>query len=384
MRVIDISKHQSTFAASTAKAAGVEGVILRHAYGTTPDTKATGWAPDVAANGLRLGGYGFATWHYKSLNGGSETTARRLMIAQVTKWTEMAKSAGTGWWFAIDQELEQGQVMGLGMTDNTNLINEAADLLRKAGFQPCLYCSVAWDMQYIRTSDLTVPYWMARYYDGDADFGEPGATLDKLPAGNYTNWMRELQKAGRLIGWQFASTGLGAKYGVGSANIDRNVFYADPEGYDSAQSRPVQPQSQAAFVALGPVSKGDANTIIKQITDLQIGYKQLPQADGLDIILTSVACSTGDQATLIHLAVQLSIPVQLLDARQAADLAAPPEEGKQPEQSTETGCSVVFLGLAVKGGFTTADEAKEYIEAVLGADAMERLGISVAQGDAHG
>ena len=384
MNIIDISKHQSTFTATSAKAAGVEGVILRHAYGTTPDTKATGWAPDVAANGLRLGGYGFATWHYRSLNGGSATTARRLMIAQVTKWTEMAKSAGTGWWFAIDQELEQGQVMGLRMIDNTNLINEAAELLRKAGLQPCLYCSVAWDMQYIKTDILTVPYWMARYYDGDADFGEPGATLDKLPAGNYTDWMLELKQAGRLVGWQFGSTGLGAKYGVGSANIDRNVFYADPEGYDSAQSRPVHPQSQADFVALGPVSKGDANTIIKQITDLQIGYKQLPQADGLDIILTSVACSTGDQATLIHLAVQLSIPVQLLDARQAADMAAPPEEGKQPEQSTETGCSVVFLGLAVKGGFATADEAKEYVEAVLGANAMERLSISVAQGDAHG
>lgn len=381
MNVIDISKHQSTFAAATAKAAGVEGVILRHAYGTTPDTKATGWAPDVAASGLRLGGYGFATWHYKSLNGGSETTARRLMIAQVTKWIEMAKSAGTGWWFAIDQELEQGQVMGLGMTANTNLINEAAELLRAAGLQPCLYCSVAWDMQYIKTDLLTVPYWMARYHDGSADFGSAGADLSALPAGRYTDWMRKLLDAKRLIGWQFASTGLGAKYGVGSANLDRNVFYADPDGYDKVIFGPVQPQSQAAFVALGPVSKGDANTIIKQITDLQIGYKQLPQANGLYIILTSVACSTGDQATLIHLAVQLSIPVQLLNSQQAADMVAPAEPEEKPANE---GCSVVFLGLAVKGGFATADEAKEYIEAVMGADAMERLGISVAQGDAHG
>lgn len=377
MNIIDISKHQSTFAAATAKAAGVEGVILRHAYGTTPDTKATGWAPDVAANGLRLGGYGFATWHYKNLNGGNATTARRLMIAQVTKWAELAKAAGTGWWFAIDQELEQGQTMGLGMTDNTNLINEAAELLRAAGLQPCLYCSVAWDMQYIKTDLLTVPYWMARYYDGDADFGEPGATLDKLPAGRYTDWMRQLLDAKRLIGWQFASTGLGAKYGVGSANLDRNVFYADPEGYDSAQSGPVQPQSQAAFVALGPVSKGDANTIIKQTTDLQIGYKQLPQADGLYIILTSVACSTGDQATLINLAVQLAIPVQLLTAEQAAEIISPVEPEDKPEEKPTEGYSVVFLGLAVKRGFATADEAKEYIEAVLGADAMERLGITV-------
>lgn len=378
MKIIDISKHQSTFSAGTAKAAGVDGVILRHAYGTTPDTKAAGWAPDVAANGLRLGGYGFATWHYKSLNGGNETTARRLMVAQVTKWTEQAKAAGTGWWFAIDQELEAGQTMGLGMTANTNLINEAAELLRKAGFQPCLYCSVAWDFQYIKTDILTVPYWMARYYDGAADFGSAGATLDKLPAGRYTDWMRQLLDAKRLIGWQFASTGLGAKYGVGSANLDRNVFYADPEGYDSAQSGPVQPQSQAAFVALGPVSKGDANTIIKQITDLQIGYKQLPQADGLYIILTSVACSTGDQATLIHLAVQLAIPVRLLNAEQAAEIISPVEDNTSEPEPTEEGYSVVFLGIAVKGGFASAEEAREYIEAILGADAMERLGITVA------
>lgn len=189
--------------------------------------------------------------------------------------------------------------------------------------------------------------------------------------------MRELWGAGRLIGWQFGSTGLGTKYGVGSANVDRNIFYADPEGYSDMVFGQVKPQSQAAFVSLGPVSNGDANTIIKQITDLQIGYKQLPQADGLDIILTSVACSTGDQVTLINLAVQLAIPVQLLDAQQAADLAAPTEEAKQPEQSAEDGYSVIFLGLAVKSGFASADEAKEYIEAVLGKDAMDRLGISI-------
>ena len=54
-----------------------------------------------------------------------------------------------------------------------------------------------------------------------------------------------------------------------------------------------------------------------------------------------------------------------------------PEE-KPEEKPAEEGYSVVFLGLAVKGGFASAEEAKEYIEAVLGADAMDRLGISVA------
>lgn len=379
MNIIDISKHQSTFSSGTAKAAGVEGVILRHAYGTTTDTKAAGWASDVAANGLRLGGYGFGTWHYKSLNGGSETIARRLVIAQVTKWTEQAKAAGTGWWFAIDQELEAGQTMGLGMTVNTNIINEAAELLRKAGFQPCLYCSVAWDFQYINTQILTIPYWMARYFDGSADFGDAGADLDKLPDGQYTRWMRQLRQAGRLIGWQFGSTGLGAKYGVGSANLDRNVFYADPDGYNKVIFGPVQPQSQAMHVAMGPVSSGDANTIILKLANLKIGYDKVTGDDKLVTIVTNVACSTGDQAALINLAVQLSVPVQLLTAEQAAEIISPVEPEEKPEEKpAEEGYSVVFLGLAVKGGFASAEEAKEYIEAVLGADAMDRLGISVA------
>ena len=377
MNAIDISKHQNTFSAGTAKAAGVHGVILRHAYGTTPDTKAAGWAPDVAANGLRLGGYGFATWHYRSLNGGSATTARRLMVAQVTKWTEQAKAAGTGWWFAIDQELEAGQTMGLGMTANTNLINEAAELLQAAGLQPCLYCSVAWDMQYIKTDILTVPYWMARYYDGAADFGSAGADLSALPAGSYTDWMRKLLGAKRLIGWQFASTGLGAKYGAGSASIDRNVFYSDPDGYGDVVFGQVKPQSQAMHVCLGPVSSGDANTIIMQLSDLLIDYHRTEQEDGLVLITTKVACSTGDQTALINLAVQLAVPVQLLTAEQAAEIISPVEPEDKPEEKPAEGYSVVFLGLAVKGGFATADEAKEYIEAVLGADAMERLGISV-------
>ena len=380
MNILDISKHQSTFAASAAKAAGVDGVILRHAYGESPDTTAAGWAGDISANGLRLGGYGFATWHYKGLNGGSEATARQLMTRQVERWIQLARGTGAGWWFAIDQELEAGQAMGLGMAANTRLINEAAGLLRAAGLRPCLYCSVAWDLQYVSTAELTVPYWMARYYDGKADFADAGADLDKLPDGQYTRWMRQLRQAGRLIGWQFASTGLGARYGAGSANLDRNIFYADPEGYDAAQAGPVQPQNQAMYLALGPLSGGDADTFAARLEELAIGWRSLPQADGLTVLLTKVACSTGDQAELIRMAVDLQVPVRLLNASQAAEMAGQedaPEE--QPEEKPEESYSLLFLGLAVKGGFSSPEEAREYLEAVLGAGAMELPGLAVTK-----
>ena len=227
--IIDISHHQQTFDAQKAKAAGVDGVILRHAYGDKPDEKALCWAADILAQGLTLGGYGFATWHYQSKNGGSLETARTLMQRQVQVWITAAKASGCNDWFAVDQELEKGETMGLSKGDNTQLLNEACDLLAQVGLHPCIYCSVAWDFSYIRTADLLYPYWMARYCDGNADFGDTGADLHRLPDGQYTRWMQKLLAEKRLVGWQFASSGYGHKYGAGSANIDRSIFYAEPK-----------------------------------------------------------------------------------------------------------------------------------------------------------
>lgn len=110
MNVIDISKHQQTFNAHAAKMAGVEGVMLRHAYGTKKDTLALSWAPGIKAQGVPLGGYGFATWHYKSKNGGSIETARALMHQQVQTWIDATQQSGCDFWFAVDQEIGRAHV----------------------------------------------------------------------------------------------------------------------------------------------------------------------------------------------------------------------------------------------------------------------------------
>ena len=171
---LDVSRHQEHFDPAKARAAGVDGVFLRHAYGGTPDETALGWADACRDAGLTVAGYGFATWHYKRENGGSAARARTVMQRQVAAWIKAAARSGCTGWFAIDQELERGQQMTLDKAQNTRLLNEAASLLQAAGLHPCVYCSVTWDRQYIRTADLTPPYWMARYYDGRADFGAPG------------------------------------------------------------------------------------------------------------------------------------------------------------------------------------------------------------------
>lgn len=367
-KVIDISKHQQSFNAATAKAAGVEGIMIRHAYASGMDSKALGWAPNIHAQGLPLGGYGFATWHYKSRNGGSEDTARALMHQQVNAWISAAKQSGCGYWFAVDQELESGAQMGLGAAANTRLLNEACDLLAKAGLHPCVYCSVAWEMNYIKSADLRYLYWLARYWDGKADFGGRGADIQRLPDGQYTRRMIALKDAGRLIGWQFASTGLGHKYGAGSENLDRNVFYMDPEG-DKPNMGDVQPVEDAQYIAVGPLSSGGLAAVKAKLDELKI-----PNYTEEGVIYTDIPLSTGDQVAMIQLATTLRVPIRMQDVP-----FAQPVEPVDPEKPAEQ-YSVVYLAAVIKGGFASQEEAVEYIEAVLGKDAMEHMDIHVAIG----
>ena len=373
-KVIDISKWQTTFAPETARAAGIEGVIIRHAYAAGADTLALSWAEGIKAAGLPLGGYGFATWHYRSRNGGSVATARALMRKQVAKWIELAKVSGCDFWFGVDQELEAGQTMGLGKANNTTLLNEACDLLAEAGLHPCVYCSVAWDFNYIRTADLRYPYWMARYVNGKADFGSVDACLDTLPDGKYTRWMRSLLDAGKLVGWQFASTGCGEKYGAGSASIDRNVFYHRPTNPIAPQPLPLQPEASAQYVLVGPMSEGDAEAVEQRIAQMDVGSEADQIAEGEEnagewFVWTEIPVSTGDQAALIALAVELEVPVELSDTE-------PDKEPAEPDKSADT-YSVVYLGFVVKGGFEDEAAAQEYIESVLGKYALQRLGMTV-------
>lgn len=363
-RVLDVSKHQSTFTPTTARAAGVDAVILRHAYGVNPDALALSWADAVKAARLPLGGYGFATWHYTSVCGGDLDKARAAMRAQVAAWIDAVRdSTSTGWWFAVDQELEAGQRMALGKGNNTALLNEACDILAAAGLHPCVYCSVAWDISYISTAALRHPQWMARYYDGTADFADAGADLDKLPDGQYTRWMRQLRDAGRLVGWQFASTGRGAQYGAGSANIDRSTFYAAPATVEAPRADIPVPVATAQYITIGPASAGDVRTVCSKLAALEI-----PCTVEGDLVRTDIPVSTGDQATLIALAVELCIGAQLADAPTDAPATKElPTEDRPAETPAET-YSVIWLGLVVRGGFATAADAIDYIQSILGAD----------------
>lgn len=268
MRVIDISKHQVGFKPAVAKAAGVEAVIIRLAYGASPDKTALKWADSIHREGLPLGGYGFATWHYRSMCGGSVSAARNHMRQQVCTWIEAAKQAGVDWYFAIDQELESGESMALSMDENTTIINEAADLIRSAGFKPLIYCSVSWDFANIRTSHLAgdLNYWFAYYPNSIRAQDFDACTMAAVPGGMYGDWLCNCYQNGRLAGWQYGSTGFGAKYGCNSVNLDRSIFYIP-------YNREVFGTTELHAIVTGEMSKGDLEAVKAVLEERGIGYE---------------------------------------------------------------------------------------------------------------
>lgn len=229
-KALDISRWQDTLDAAKAKAAGITTIICRAAYGTGKDARWDRFTPAIKSAGIRLGAYGFATWHYRSQNGGSLATARSLMIKQTDALIALAQAAGVDSWCAVDQELEYGQSLGLSKGDNTTLLIEACERIRAAGLHPCVYCSAGWADANIDTTALKYPLWIAWYYNDPTDPDFVGCTpVESLP-GKWGNYMRGLGE--QLCAWQFGRIGYGAQYGVGSADVDKNWLIYQPEKED--------------------------------------------------------------------------------------------------------------------------------------------------------
>lgn len=227
IKAIDISKHQGTFDARRAKAAGIQQVILRAGYGNFKDVRFDRFAAECKAAGMPTGAYQFLTWHYRNKNNGSPAQARQIMQSHTQSLLEILSGSGVTGWVALDQELESGQAMGLDAANNTQLLNEAADKLRAAGYHPCMYCSASWARDRVLLDKLNMPLWLAYYYadPNDPDFASCKA-IEQVNA-HWARWMAGL--GDKLCGWQYGRIGYGAKYGVGSTNVDRNWIYFLPE-----------------------------------------------------------------------------------------------------------------------------------------------------------
>lgn len=228
-KMLDISVHQVSFDGAKARAQGIQAVFCRCAYGTSTDKKWSAFYPQVKNNGMKLGAYGFLTAHYKSKNNSNLNTALSLTKSQVQHWINLCKAAGAEW-LAVDQELEGGQQMGLSIGDNTTILKTAVDMISAAGLKPLVYCSASWVKTNIKLDVITCPLWIAYYPTSTASTNFTMYTNGTFPNTTYGRMMNSWKDKGILFAWQYGSTGWGATYGMGSANLDRNWQYLDLNG----------------------------------------------------------------------------------------------------------------------------------------------------------
>ncbi len=292
-KALDISKHQGTFNAQITKAQGISTVICRCAYGTSKDVRWDTFAHAVKAAGMELAAYGFLTAHYKSKNGGSFAQAQVLMRQQVSTWIGLCTQQGCKI-LAVDEELESPNTMGLTMADNTSLLIEACQMVEAAGLKPLIYCSASWAQGRIDTSRCKYPLWIAYYYadPNDPDFDGCKA-LEQVNTG-YSRYMLGL--GDQLYGWQFGRIGYGAKYGVGSANVDKDWIYFQPD-----EEKEEKPMYTSDTLKIGPVSTGDRAAIRTLAESLAVAAVD----DGDYIIVGPMA--TDARATVSNKALSLGL-----------------------------------------------------------------------------
>ena len=328
-KALDISKHQNTFSPAAAQAAGISTVILRAAYGNFLDARFQRFSADCQAAGLRAGAYIFLTHHYRNKNNGSVDAARTIMHKHLDVLLEILEGRGITSWVALDQELEKGQSMTLTPAENTALLNEAAARLREAGYAPCVYCSASWAQSRIDMDALTCPVWLAYYYADPEDPDFDGCASIEEVHTKYGEYMASL--GDKLCGWQFGRIGYGGKYGVGSANVDRDWIYFQPD-----EEKEELPVFTSDTLKIGPVSSGDRAAIRILAESLSI-----PAQDEEDYLIVG-PMSAGDRATVAGKALYLGLGCE--------DYTAPeePEEPQEPEnpEASAVDLSEVLAALA--------------------------------------
>lgn len=277
-KMIDISTWQSIFNPVAAKQNGISTVICRCGYGdSTKDNRWDVFSKAVINSGLKLGTYGFSTWHYDSVSGGNISTARLKMKEQIDHWISIIGDTEIKSWFALDMELELGQSCSFNKSDLTTLVNEACAYIESKGFKACVYASASWfDSSNpvnirLNTDELKYPIWIAWYYwRNHPDYNDKStsgfANNGQLPPSDF--WCQKYSD--KICAWQFGSQGFGNKYGVGSDGLDKNWLYFQPKINDNT---PEISEPEPTFdIGIDDLPLLQKNAVVKQLDLLGIKY----------------------------------------------------------------------------------------------------------------
>ena len=212
--VVDISKHNGDIDFNQMKASGVDGCMMRAAYGMAEDIRFEENSSKAEAAGVPYGVYHFVNWHYDSKTNGDFNTAVQKAQEQANFLISLLQGKRVRGYVACDLELEANCTTSLSKEQMTSIANYYMDIIHSAGYKPMLYCSISWLKNRMNSDDVKYPLWIAYYHDtGSFEF----------PDTNYGDSMRGMSD--RIYLWQYSSGGYGPDYGAQAERIEMNRLY---------------------------------------------------------------------------------------------------------------------------------------------------------------
>lgn len=249
--LIDVSKHQGVMPWPTVKNAGISHAMLRAGYGRYASQRDPQFDRNVqqcGANGIAWGAY----W-YSYATSPAEARQEARVFLQIIREKE-AQGYKPTMPLAYDIEYEPG-ILALSNAQRTELVKAFLGEIEAAGYYGILYASTDFIRNRLNWGDLRqYDVWCAQY---------GSRCTCPLPYGI----------------WQYSSTNALGVPGFG-AHLDCNNVYKDypaiiqavglnghePEPDDGGSDDSAKKQ----LITVGPVSSGDALTIMRLCEQLQL------------------------------------------------------------------------------------------------------------------
>lgn len=291
--LIDVSKHQGVMPWATVKAAGVSHAMLRAGFGRYSSQRDPQFDRNVEqceANGVAWGAY----W-YSYATGVAEARQEAHVFLSIIA-EKVAQGHKPTLPLAYDIEYEPG-ILALSNATRTEMVRAFLSEVEAAGYYGILYASTDFIRNRLNYKELAqYDVWCAQY---------GSRCTCPLPYGI----------------WQYSSTNALGIPGFGS-HLDCNNVYKDypaiipaaglnghePEPDDGGSDNSARQQ----LITVGPVSSGDALTIMRLCEQLQLTEMGLYRSAWSDTghalqVLTIGPVSSGDAWRIMRKCVELQL-----------------------------------------------------------------------------
>ena len=277
---IDLSTWQKTVSWPTVKASGVEFVMLRAGFGTTPDNMFDTHINGALSVGIPVGAY----WFSYALNAEDAK-------AEAQKCLEIIKPYKLDYPIAYDFEydsVKKAAAKGVTITKDlaTAIVKAFCDEIAAAGYTPYIYANPDYLKSYIDKEKVGREIWLAAWQNEDPP---------------------KINKAAECRIWQYK---VGTCAGV-DGNCDLDVWYDDAEIAEARNPKVVAAPAEDPNYTLYTVVKGDTPwALAGRFLGNSFKYPEIMKLNGLAV--------DAD----IYVGQKLKIP------KQTAQPAAPVTQGR--------------------------------------------------------